>query len=115
MQYSVGLSMTSPMNELLNRRGPSLSLQGWELVPVFEGRGETYDMARRPISEFSRAINRLTPGRSTITMWIYPDGFPLYRQLRDDLHARGYLVAARPLPDGMTIKGSPAGSVSAGQ
>jgi hypothetical protein len=115
MQYVVGISLASTMNDLVGRRGITMSLQGWELVPEFEGRGETYEMAIRPASEFSRALNRLTPGRSTITMWIYPDGFPLYRKLRDDLHAAGYLVAARPLPEGMTIKGSPAGSVSAGQ
>ncbi len=48
-------------------------------------------------------------------MWIYPDGFALYRRLRDDLHARGFTVAARPLPDNMTIRGSPSGSLSAGQ
>jgi hypothetical protein len=48
-------------------------------------------------------------------MWVYADGFPLYRRLRDELHARGFLVAARPLPEGMTIKGSPSGSLSAGQ
>jgi hypothetical protein len=48
-------------------------------------------------------------------MWIYPDGFELFRKLRDDLHARGFMVAARPLPDGMSIRASPAGSQSAGQ
>ena len=48
-------------------------------------------------------------------MWVYPDGFALYRKLRDDLHERGYTVSARPLPEGMAIRGSPAGSVSAGQ
>ena len=90
-------------------------LRGWEIIPEFEGRGETYEMTREPISEYARAINRLNPTRATITMWIYPDGFALYRKLRDDLHARGFLVAARPLPEGMAIRGSPAGSLSAGQ
>jgi hypothetical protein len=84
-------------------------------VPEFEGRGETYEQAKSPSSDFSRAINRLNPARATITMWIYPDGFVLYRKLRDELHAQGYLVAARPLPAGMAIRGSPAGSISAGQ
>lgn len=115
MQYVYGLSVQLSMTDVIDRRRISAELQGWELVPEFEGRGETYETARLPSSEFSRAINRLTPGRATITMWIYPDGFALYRKLRDGLHARGYLVAARPLPEGLTIRGSPAGSVSAGQ
>jgi hypothetical protein len=103
------------IDELMERRGISFDLSGWELVPEYEGRGEPYEATRQPFSEYGRVINRLSNERSTITMWVYPDGFPLYRKLRDDLHARGFLVAARPLPEGMPIKGSPSGSLSAGQ
>ncbi len=48
-------------------------------------------------------------------MWIYPDGFPLYRKLMESLHARVFLVAARPLPEGTAIRGIPSGSASAAQ
>jgi hypothetical protein len=116
--FSMGYVMrrASPgIEELLERHGVQFDLRGWELIPEFEGRGEPYETAIQPFSEYSRALNRLNPERATITMWVYADGFPLYRKLRDDLHARGYLVAARPLPEGMTIKGSPSGSLSAGQ
>ena len=34
---------------------------------------------------------------ATITMWVYPDGFALYRKLRDDLHARGFTGRRPPL------------------
>jgi hypothetical protein len=107
----------SPMgvDELIERRGFSFDLRGWELIPEYEGRGEPYETTRQSFSEFARTINRLNNERATITMWVYPDGFALYRKLRDDLHARGFLVAARPLPEGMPIKGSPSGSLSAGQ
>src|SRR4029077_3093724 len=101
--------------ELMERHGISYDLRGWQLIPEFDGRGESYDAAMQPISEFARAIHRQHPAHVTITMWVYPDGFGLFRKLRDDLHARGFLVAARPLPEGMTIKGSPSGSLSAGQ
>jgi hypothetical protein len=60
-------------------------------------------------------LNRLNPERNSITLWVYADSYPLFRKLREDLHARGFLVAARPLPDGIPIRGSPAGSLSAGQ
>jgi len=78
----------------------SFDLRGWELIPEFEGRGETYETACQPFSEYARAINRLSPSHATITMWVYADGFPLYRKLRDDLHARGFLV-----PHGRSPKG----------
>ena len=37
-----------------------------------------------------------------VTMWVYPDSFRLFRQLRDELNAHGFSVAGRPLPEGMT-------------
>lgn len=117
MRYILGRSLPSGLDELVERRGIALSydLRGWEIIPEFEGRGEEFETTRRPFSEFARAINRLNPARSTVTLWVYPDGFALFRKLRDDLQSRGFLVAARPLPDGMSIRGSPAGSLSAGQ
>ncbi len=93
----------------------SYSLTGWEIVPSGNLRGETLAQALQPASEFARAINRLNPERDAVTMWVYPDGFSLYRQLRESLHQRGFLVSARPLPDAMPIRGSPSGSLSAAQ
>lgn len=114
LEYAMARALPG-MGEMMERRGVFYDLRGWELVPEFDGRGETYEATKSPVSEFTRAINRLNPSHATITMWIYPDGFALYRKLREDLHARGYLVAARPLPEALPIRGSPAGSVSAGQ
>ena len=66
--------------------------------PRVRGPGRDVRGDPQPISEFARAINRLNPTKATITMWVYPDWFALFRKLRDDLQARGYLVAARPFP-----------------
>ena len=115
LQYTLARSLPAGLDDVIERRGLRYDLRSWEVVPEFEGRGETYETTRQPISAFARTMSRLTPERNTITFWIYPDGFALFRKLRDDLHARGFLVAARPLPDGMAIRGSPAGSISAGQ
>ena len=115
LRYELGRSLPDALADLVDSRESSYNLLGWEIVPDGNNRGDTYEATRSPTSTFGRAINRLSPGRDTITMWIYPDGFTLYRRLRDDLHARGFLVAARPLPDGTAIRGSPVGSLSAGQ
>ncbi len=114
LAYVLGRAPTG-IEELLERHSIRFDLRGWEVVPTSEARGETYETTRNPISEYARAINRLNPGRAVVTMWVYPDSFPLYRVLRDELTARGYSVAARPLPEDMTIRGSPMGSVSATQ
>jgi len=115
LRYEMGREPAMSVDDLLDRGRVSYGLRGWEIVPEFEGRGDTFEASRSPVSDFSRAIGRLSPTRSTITMWVYPDSFALFRKLRDDLHARGFMVAARPLPEGMTIRGSPSGSLSASQ
>ena len=115
MRYVLARAFPGGLDDLAGRRRISYDLRGWEIVPEFDGRGETYEAAHAPSSEFARVTHRLNPAKATITLWIYPDSFPLYRKLRDDLQARGFIVAARPLPEGMTIRGSPSGSLSAGQ
>lgn len=113
MRYEISRSV-SDIDDLISQR-VTLGLRSFEIVPLSDIRGETYETALRPTSEFTRALHRVSPGRSMITLWVYPDGFALYRKVRDALHSRGYLVAARPLPDGVPIRGSTIGSVSAGQ
>jgi hypothetical protein len=103
------------IDELIERQSIRFDLKGWELVPETEQRGESFEATRNPISQYSQAVNRLSPGRSVVTFWVYPDSFTLYRRLRDELVARGFSVAGRPLPEGMSIRGSPMGSVSATQ
>jgi hypothetical protein len=104
------------IEELMERQSIRFDLRGWEVIPASERRGETYEEAtHNPISRYSQTMKRLTPGRSVVTMWVYPDSFGLFRKLRDELNNLGFSVAGRPLPEGMTIRGSPMGSVSATQ
>lgn len=116
LRYELGRSLPQSLSDMLETsRESSYNLLGWEVLPEANNRGETFEATRASASNYARAIHRLSPGRDTVTMWIYADAFPLYRRLRDELQARGLLVAARPLPDGTAIRGSPSGSVSAGQ
>jgi hypothetical protein len=115
LRYEMGQDIPDSLESAFQARGVSYSLRGWEVVPTREPRGESLAMALQPASAFARAVNTLSPQHATITMWVYPDSFGLYRQLRDLLHDRGFLVAARPMPESLSIRGSPAGSISSGQ
>jgi hypothetical protein len=116
LEYELVRSVPGSVEELIvSKSMRRYDLRGWQIVPEFENRGETYEATKNPISEFSRSINRISPSRSTITLWVYPDSFTLFRRLRNELVERGFSVAARPLPDGMTIRGSPLGTQSAAQ
>jgi hypothetical protein len=99
------------------RHGPGMmriALTSFQLEPDPDIREETASQAVARGSMFDLAIQTAEPG-STFTLWVYPDSFPLYRQLQNRLHEAGLTVAARPLPQGIPIAGSPEGSASAGQ
>ena len=70
--------------------------------------------ALTPGSLFYTAL-RSAPTDTTLTFWVYPDSFGSFRELQTFAHQHGFKVAARPLPDGMLIMGSPSGSKSLGQ
>ena len=60
-------------------------------------------------------MDRLAPEHTTVTFWVYPESFALYRQLRDYLHQHNIEVAGRPLPQGQLIASSRNGKRSRGQ
>lgn len=90
-------------------------MSGWVVEPVTEVRGETLEEALKPASEFRQIADGLDPQYAAVTFWVYPDSFPLYRQLRDYLYDRDLVVAGRPLPEGAPIASSRHGTVSRGQ
>jgi hypothetical protein len=90
-------------------------LARWDLQPVGDDRGETVEQALATGSAFRRVIDALDPHQTAVTLWVYPDSFPLYRRLRDYLHDRDVVVAGRLLPEGAPIAGSRHGTASRGQ
>ena len=118
----LGYSMRYVLERLGSSLGDPLSLQpgtrygvtGWVLV---DGPGvpeETVDAALRPGSFLQLTLRQAAAGM-TLTFWVYPDDFAAFRRLRDAAVAAGYEVAARPLPAGVPITGSPGGSKSLAQ
>jgi hypothetical protein len=55
------------------------------------------------------------PRQATVTVWVYPDSFDQFRQIKEELYKLGFLTASRPLPDGQPITGAPQGTRSAAQ
>jgi hypothetical protein len=90
-------------------------LTSWVVEPVLPERGESASEALRDGSDFRKVVDTLSPEFTAVTLWVYADSFPLYRQLRDYLHQRGMEVAGRPLPDHAPIGASRQGTISRGQ
>ncbi|MBN1395733.1 MAG: hypothetical protein JW959_11985 [Pirellulales bacterium] len=97
------------------RGGSYVRLRKWTLIPVSNELGEPVRLALGGESDFRRELAKILPGRTTITIWVYPDGFEAFREVRNELYRLGYSIAARPLPPGAPIGGSPEGTKSAAQ
>jgi hypothetical protein len=94
--------------------GQYAQLQRWTLIPVSNDLGETVEEALAEGSKFQTELARLS-SQTTITIWTYPDSFAGFRRLKEVLYGRGFRVAARPMPQGAPIAGSPEGTKSAAQ
>lgn len=55
------------------------------------------------------------PRETVVTVWVYPDSFAEFRELKAQLFDEGFLCAARPLPENVRIGASPRGSRSSAQ
>jgi hypothetical protein len=87
----------------------------FQVVPVGMQQGETVQKALGRQSEFRTALAPHSPRDTTVTLWVYPDSFEAYRQLKEELHNMGYATAGRPLPNGVLIGGSDHGTKSSAQ
>jgi hypothetical protein len=105
-------SMPSKMGPVTQRR---IELDHFQLVPISEDMGEPIDAVWKNNSQFRGVLAANPPKQTTITVWVYPEGFEQFRQLKSELYKLGYLTAARPMPKGRLIGGSPQGSRSASQ
>lgn len=115
MRYTVQRENAGVLSEL--EMGPgmvSISVTQWLVQPTPDLRTESVEEAMKPGSNFYRTL-LTAPEESTLTFWVYPDSFDEFQKLRKFVHQQGFMVAARPLPKGVPIAGSPHGSRSSAQ
>jgi len=115
MKYVMERKRLSALDEL--HHGPGLvriTLSEWQILPDSDLESESIEEALQPSSAYVRAL-RLADSDATLTFWVYPDSYEAFRKLQKLAHSKQFVVAARPLPFGVSIAGSPLGSRSAGQ
>jgi hypothetical protein len=91
------------------------SLQQLTILPVREDVGVPIEQAIQTGGIVQIELAGRVPAKTTITVWVYPDSFAEFRALKEHLYHLGYPTAARPLPMGRPIMGSPDGSRSSAQ
>ena len=92
-----------------------IQLVGMSVEPLEEPHGQPIQQVLANRSELDIELAGRNPGSTTITVWVYPDSFAAFRQLKEHLYARGFATAARPLPMDHLISGGPDGSRSNAQ
>ena len=97
------------------RTGFVIRLKKFELIPVDSRVGEPVEVAIQPGSRFQTTLAGVDKERTTVTLWVYPDSFVLFRQLKKSLFQQGFATAARPLTFGVLIGGSPRGTRSSAE
>lgn len=86
-----------------------VSLQRFWLLPVQAGLGEDVETALQPSSELMSVLKKYPPADTTLSIWVYPESYALFLDLRKMLTKRGYRVAVWPLTSDQRISGSPDG------
>ena len=100
--------------------GVTMVQQGVELdhfvvLPMRNDLGDPVDRLFQQDSDFRSRLQGWDPRKTTLTVWVYPDNFEEFRKLKTELYQLGFLTAARPMPEGHPIGGSPNGVRSSAQ
>lgn len=87
----------------------SIQFQRFTVRSIAENIGESIDAALQPNSQFARSLERKKPETTTVSIWVYPDSFEEFEQLKTSLRERGFQTASWPLSEGRQISGGPNG------
>jgi hypothetical protein len=115
LRYTMERKETSVESQMKTGRTLYAQLEQWTLIPVASQMGEPIEAALAEGSNFRQSLAAFRRGKTTVTLWVYPDSFAEFRALRKEIYHLGFPVAGRPLPAGAPIGGSPEGSKSAAE
>ena len=85
------------------------------IEPLSENAGESFEKALTENSAFRSRLERLVPGKTTVSIWVYPDSYRELAKLKEWLRERGFQTACWPLETGRPITGGPNGMRSTAQ
>ena len=115
MNYVVERRAVAPLQALqYGQNAFQIQMSRWTIVPAETLDAESVQRALRIGSRF-RQIIESAPPETVLTIWLYPRDFSSFGKLRELAHRMNLRVAARPLPEGTPIAGSPNGSHSSSQ
>ena len=115
LSYALERRTTTPIERASGHPAELLDIRQFELEEDGAVPDESAGEALAAGSRFWTALADGDPARQAVTLWVHPDSFALAKELEMALQRRGFTVAARPLPFGANIRGSPSGHHSQGR
>lgn len=103
------------MHYRMNAIPGGFELERFEIDVTPQNVGETLEESLATGGMLRGELSSRVPAETVVTVWVYPDSFAEFRELKNSLYREGFLAAARPLPEDILIGASPRGSRSAAQ
>ena len=97
------------------QQGRSIKLDRFQIIPQPNLPGEAIDVALAEGSLFREVLSQHEPRKTTVSIWLYPDGFSDHRAIKTWLYENGYQMASWPLEYGRHISGGPNGFKTSAQ
>ncbi len=99
------------VTQLEGREGLQTGVQfkRFSLQPVGDDIGETLESALSASSRFRKVLDRLVPEKTTVSIWVYPESYREFAEVKDWLRQKGFQTASWPLAEGRSISGGPSG------
>ena len=96
-------------------QGRSIRLDRFQVIPQPNVPGEQINVALAEGSRFREILSRHEARKTTVSIWLYPDGFSDHRAIKTWLYENGYQMASWPLEYGRHISGGPNGFKTSAQ
>ncbi len=109
MEYELVAESPDPNLPLDPNRGMIVRFNKFLITPIEPQPGEPLAAALEEGSQFRQRLSRLPPGKTTISIWVYPESYESLLTLRTWLREQGYQTACWPLESGRPITGGPNG------
>ncbi|MCE2793266.1 MAG: hypothetical protein ACK493_08335 [Planctomycetota bacterium] len=109
MEYELVAESPDPSLPLDPNRGMIVRFNKFLITPMGANTGEPLAVALGENSQFRQRLQRLPPGKTTISIWVYPESYEQLLTLRSWLREQGYQTACWPLESGRPITGGPNG------
>ena len=104
--------VTTPYGEARDR---FIEFTRFVMVPISDNIGDPMTGALTDGSDFRNWIDLLDPEKTTVSVWVYPDSFGQFNELKQWLYQRGFKTACWPLSQNSPISGGPSGYRSTAQ